>query len=189
MSNEIDHQIDDELIKDKLLNIYKKNKKKIILLFLILVFIPIFFQIFLYFKKEKNYNLLSQYLKAKDLINENPKKSIEILNHLKSSKNETIVMLSHGLLLDYYNDNKDIKISNQVTALKKELNNDLLRESGELKKVVLLFDKIDEKKILELLKKNSTMSNFNTIKKQLLYDFYIKNNQEQKAKQIYDIKR
>ena len=28
MSNEIEHQINDELLKDKLLNFYKNNKKK-----------------------------------------------------------------------------------------------------------------------------------------------------------------
>ena len=58
-----------------------------------------------------------------------------------------------------------------------------------MKKVILLFDKIDEKEILELTEKNSTRSNFKIIKKQLLYDFYINNNQKLKAKQIYDNKR
>lgn len=189
MSNEIEHQINDELLKDKLLNFYKNNKKKIFLLFSIIVFLPIFFQIFVYFKKKENYNLLTQYLKAEYLIKENPKQSIKILNNLKNSKNETIAILSYGLLLEYYFNNKNLNISKEITKLNQELKDDLLRETSKLKKVILLFDKIDENEILELTEKNSARNNFKIIKKQLLFDFYIKNNQELKAKQIYDNKR
>jgi len=189
MSNEIEHQINDELVKDKFLNFYNNNKKKIFILFAILIFLPIFFQIILYVKKEKNFSLLTQYLEAKYSINENPKKSIEILNNLKNSKNETIAILSYGFLLEYYLNNKDFEISNEFITLNQEYENDLLRETSEIKKAIFLFDKIDESKMLKLLGNNSLSNNFDTIKNQLLYDFYIKNNQALKAKQIFDNKK
>ena len=49
--------------------------------------------------------------------------------------------------------------------------------------VILKFDQITENEILKLLKiKNN--KNFNLIKSKLLYDFYIKSGQKDKAKQV-----
>ena len=53
MKKEIDIAIEDELFKDKFSNFYNRNKKKIITIFIILIFIPIFFQSIIYFQ-EKN---------------------------------------------------------------------------------------------------------------------------------------
>jgi len=52
-----------------------------------------------------------------------------------------------------------------------------------IKIVILKFDQITENEILKLLKiKNN--KNFNLIKSKLLYDFYIKSGQKDKAKQV-----
>jgi len=52
-----------------------------------------------------------------------------------------------------------------------------------IKMVILKFDQITENEILKLLKiKNN--KNFNLIKSKLLYDFYIKSGQKDKAKQV-----
>ena len=75
MSNEIDLQIKDELLRDKIVKFYNKNKKKIVVLFLIIILCPILLQIYFYFNVKKKQKLISEYLRAEQLINTNESES------------------------------------------------------------------------------------------------------------------
>ena len=59
-----------------------------------------------------------------------------------------------------------------------------LRDNTEIKKVILNFDSISENEILNLTKNKKNKDNFKLLKTKLLYDYYIKSNQLEKAKQI-----
>ena len=50
MSNELETQIDDDLLRDKVLNFFKKNKIKVFLLMFLLIVLPISLQVFLFYK-------------------------------------------------------------------------------------------------------------------------------------------
>ena len=58
----------------------------------------------------------------------------------------------------------------------------MFEELSEIKKVILYFDDIKESEILNISKDNK--SNFKLIKTKLLYDYYLKSNQLEKAKQV-----
>ena len=57
-------------------------------------------------------------------------------------------------------------------------------ELSEIKKLILNFDSINENEILNLSKISNNKNKFKLIKTKLLYDYYIKSNQLEKAKQI-----
>ena len=57
-------------------------------------------------------------------------------------------------------------------------------ELTEIKKVILNFDTITENQILNLTQDKKNKDNFKLIKTKLLYDYYIKSNQLEKAKQV-----
>jgi len=102
MSNEIETQIDDELLRDKILNFYKKFKIIIILTFILLIISPIIFQINNYYKNSKNAGLTARYLEAEMLLQSGDvQKSIEIFNSLKLSNNDAIKSLSISTLVKY----------------------------------------------------------------------------------------
>ena len=100
MKKEIDIVIEDELLKDKLSNFYNTNKKKIISLAVIIIFIPIILQSFVYVQNKNNEKLITEYLRAEMLSEENLVESIRILNNLILSNNNTIVSLSVNKLID-----------------------------------------------------------------------------------------
>ena len=55
----------------------------------------------------------------------------------------------------------------------------------KIKKTLLLFNSLNEAEILNLIKINQKKDTFISIKKKLLFDFYMKNNQSKKAQQVY----
>ena len=61
-----------------------------------------------------------------------------------------------------------------------KLNAELLK----IKKALLIFDKADEKTMLDLLIKNDKQNKFYSISMQILNDFYISRNEVLKANEI-----
>ena len=89
MSNELETQIDDDLLRDKVLNFFKKNKIKVFLLMFLLIVLPISLQVFLFYKDKKQEEFISRYIEAEILINNNDKKGIQILNTIKEKGSST----------------------------------------------------------------------------------------------------
>ena len=186
MSNELESQIKESLFKEKIEKFYKKNKILIIVLFMILIVTPIFIQINSYLNKKNNENLLEQYLKAESLIKKDDNQALEILENLTNSQNQTIQKLALNRTVDIYlNQGQKDKALLQFEKVR-DFDNKLFDELNNIKQVILKFDTIKESEILDLLKIDNKNDSFILIKKKLLYDFYIKSNQLNKAKQISD---
>ena len=114
MKKEIDIVIEDELFKDKILNFYIRNKRKIISIVIILIFIPVFFQSIIYFQKKNKEKLIAEYLKAEMLFKENSVESVKILNNLILSKNATVVSLAANKLIDIYIQKKEYNLALKI---------------------------------------------------------------------------
>ena len=186
MSNELESQIKESLFKEKIEKFYKKNKILIIVFFIILIVTPIFIQINSYLNKKNNENLLEQYLKAESLIKKDDNQALEILENLTNSQNQTIQKLALNRTVDIYlNQGQKDKALLQLEKIS-DFDNKLFDELNNVKQVILKFDTIKESEILDLLKIDYKNDSFILIKKKLLYDFYIKSNQLNKAKQISD---
>ena len=186
MSNELESQIKESLFKEKIEKFYKKNKIFIIVLFITLIITPIFIQINSYLNKKNNENLLEQYLKAESLIKKDDNQALEILENLTNSQNQTIQKLALNRTVDIYlNQGQKDKALLQFEKVR-DFDNKLFDELNNIKQVILKFDTIKESEILDLLKIDHKNDSFILIKKKLLYDFYIKSNQLNKAKQISD---
>ena len=186
MSNELESQIKESLFKEKIEKFYKKNKILIIVFFITLIVTPIFIQINSYLNKKNNENLLEQYLKAESLIRTDNNQAFEILKNLTNSQNQTIQKLALNRTVDLYlNQGQKDKALLQLEKIS-NFDNKLFDELNNVKQVILKFDTIKESEILELLKIDNKNNSFVLIKKKLLYDFYIKSNQLNKAKQILD---
>jgi predicted negative regulator of RcsB-dependent stress response len=186
MSNELESQIKESLFKEKIEKFYKKNKILIIVFFIFLIVTPIFIQINSYLNKKNNENLLEQYLKAESLVKTDNNQALEILENLTNSQNQTIQKLALNRTVDIYlNQGQKDKALLQFEKIR-DFDNKLFDELNNVKQVILKFDTIKESEILDLLKIDNKNDSFILIKKKLLYDFYIKSNQLNKAKQILD---
>ena len=174
MSNELETQIDDDLLRDKVLNFFKKNKIKVFLLMFLLIILPISLQVFLFYKDKTQEQFISRYIEAEILINNNDKRGIQILN--------TIKLLAISKLTEYYINNNQKDKALRILNDAKGFDNKMFEELSEIKKVILYFDTIKENEILNISKDNK--SNFKLIKTKLLYDYYLKSNQLEKAKQV-----
>ena len=184
MSNELESQIKDSLFKEKIEKFYKKNKIFIIVFFTILIVTPIFIQINSYLNKKNNENLLEEYLKAESLIKKDDNQALEILDNLTNSQNQTIQKLALNRTVDIYlNQGQKDKALLQFEKIR-DFDNKLFDELNNVKQAILKFDTIKESEILDLLKIDNSNDSFILIKKKLIYDFYIKSNQLNKAKQI-----
>ncbi len=184
MSNEIENQINEELFQDKIINFFGKNKKKLITLFILIIITPILFQIISYHKQKEKSFLLSEYLRAEYLIEkkDSEEEAIKILINLKDKSNQSISLLSLNRLLEFY-----IIKGDKLNAIKllenynKDIDLIFLKEVNVIKKIILNFDSMKETEIENLIKDKSKSMTFRLIKKKLIIDFYIKNNQLEKA--------
>jgi len=184
MSNEIETQIDDELLRDKVLNFYKKFKIIIISISILLIISPILFQVNNYYKNSKDADLTAKYLKAEMLLQSGDSpRSLEILNSLKSSNNDAIKSLSISTLVKYYLDKDDKpKALKTIKDANNDFNSKIFKELNNIQEALLSFDTINESDLIKLLKTEN--NEFQNIKNKILYDFYIKNNQLKKAEEV-----
>ena len=184
MSDELETQIEDDLLKDKVSNFFKKNKILVIALVLILIVLPISIQVFFFYNDKKQEKFISKYIEAEILVDNNDIKGIEILNTIKEKGNDTIKLLAMSKLVEHYINNNQKDKAIEILNNTKVFNNSMFIELSEIKKLILNFDSINENEILNLTKNTNNKDNFKLIKTKLLYDYYIKSNQLEKAKQI-----
>tara|TARA_B100001287_G_C22660052_1_gene519855 strand:+ start:173 stop:742 length:570 start_codon:yes stop_codon:yes gene_type:complete len=184
MSNELETQIEDDLLKDKFSNFFKKNKIIVFVSLLLLIVLPISVQIFFFYNDKKQEQLISKYIEAEILIDKNDIKGVQILNTIKDKGNDTIKLLTISKLAEYHinNDQKDKAL--EILSNNKVFDNSMFEELTEIKKVILNFDRITENEIINLTKNKKNKDNFKLLKTKLLYDYYIKSNQLEKAKQL-----
>tara|TARA_B100000886_G_scaffold306728_1_gene239267 strand:+ start:54 stop:647 length:594 start_codon:yes stop_codon:yes gene_type:complete len=193
MSNEIENEIQESLVKDKIKNFLIRNKLKIITASIICIILLLSFPIYEEFKIKKNAKILQKYSNALLYLDANKKEEgIKMLNDLiKSSSNNKIKIFATNKLLTLYinekNINEALSVINQVLSDKKVDKDE--KELLNIKKVLLKFDGIDENEILKLLKPNKQNNSFKKLSYLILLDFYTMKNQKIKMKEINSILR
>lgn len=186
MSNELDNQINESIYNDKILNFYKKNKYYIIFFILIIILGPILYQIKLTMDNNSSAKDLEKYaIITNEVIKKNQNEAINQFIQLTSSKNDTVVMLSLNQLISITKQpyTEVIKILDNLIKKNKlsNKNTDLLK----IKKSLLIFDNASEQEMLELLDiKSNNESYFKKIILQILSDYYLSQNQKNKAQEI-----
>ena len=102
MSNELDNQVSESVFNDKISNFYQKRKYYIIGLAILIVLVPISFQIFLTLDEKNNSKELEKY---SEIVLSKDRKIQEVeLEKLLQSNNETVSLLVLNQLLEI---NKD----------------------------------------------------------------------------------
>ena len=187
MSSELENQIKDDLFRDKVIKFFSQYKKYLITLLILLITIPSFYHAFKAYERNKSEKILEDYSKAIMMLsNENLDEADKIFTKLLNEKNEAIMTSSLNKLIEINlkkkNPKKNIIIIDDILNSKKlsALNTELLK----IKKALLIFDKSDEKTMLDLLNKNEKQSKFYSLSMQILVDFYISKNELSKANEI-----
>ena len=187
MSSELENQIKDDLFRDKVIKFFSQYKKYLITLLILLITIPSFYHAFKAYERNKSEKILEDYSKAIMMLgNENLDEADKIFTKLLNEKNEAIMISSLNKIIEINlkkkNPKKNIILIDDILNSKKlsALNTELLK----IKKVLLIFDKADEKTMLDLLNKNEKQSKFYSLSMQILVDFYISKNELSKANEI-----
>ena len=187
MSSELENQIKDDLFRDKVIKFFSQYKKYLITLLILLITIPSFYHAFKAYERNKSEKILEDYSKAIMMLsNENLDEADKIFTKLLNEKNEAIMISSLNKIIEINlkkkNPKKNIILIDDILNSKKlsALNTELLK----IKKALLIFDKADEKTMLDLLNKNENQSKFYSLSMQILVDFYISKNELSKANEI-----
>ena len=187
MSSELENQIKDDLFRDKVIKFFSQYKKYLITLLILLITIPSFYHAFKAYERNKSEKILEDYSKAIMMLgNENLDEADKIFTKLLNEKNESIIISSLNKIIEINlkkkNPKKNIILIDDILNSKKlsALNTELLK----IKKALLIFDKADEKTMLDLLNKNDKQSKFYSLSMQILVDFYISKNELSKANEI-----
>ena len=166
MSNELETQIEDDLIKDKVFNFFKKNKLIVFLLTFSFIVLPITIQVFFFYKGKKQEQFISKYIEAEILIDNNDIKGVQILNNIKEKGNDTIKLLAISKLAEYYINNNQKKKAYKILENTEIFNNSMFEELSEIKKVILSFDSINERfgidsdQIKRIMKQNISFGSY-----------------------------
>lgn len=187
MSSELENQIKDDLFRDKVIKFFSQYKKYLVTLLILLITIPSFYHAFKAYERNKSEKILEDYSKAIMMLgNENLDEADKIFTKLLNEKNEAIMISSLNKIIEINlkkkNPKKNIILIDDILNSKKlsALNTELLK----IKKALLIFDKADEKTMLDLLNKNEKQSKFYSLSMQILVDFYISKNELSKANEI-----
>ena len=187
MSSELENQIKDDLFRDKVIKFFSQYKKYLVTLLILLITIPSFYHAFKAYERNKSEKILEDYSKAIMMLsNENLDEADKIFTKLLNEKNEAILISSLNKIIEINlkkkNPKKNIILIDDILNSKKlsALNTELLK----IKKALLIFDKADEKTMLDLLNKNDKQSKFYSLSMQILVDFYISKNELLKANEI-----
>ena len=187
MSSELENQIKDDLFRDKVIKFFSQYKKYLVTLLILLITIPSFYHAFKAYERNKSEKILEDYSKAIMMLgNENLDEADKIFTKLLNEKNEAILISSLNKIIEINlkkkNPKKNIILIDDILNSKKlsALNTELLK----IKKALLIFDKADEKTMLDLLNKNEKQSKFYSLSMQILVDFYISKNELSKANEI-----
>ena len=187
MSSELENQIKDDLFRDKVIKFFSQYKKYLITLLILLITIPSFYHAFKAYERNKSEKILEDYSQAiMQFNNGNLDEADKIFTKLLNEKNEAIMISSLNKIIEINlkkkNPKKNIILIDDILNSKKlsALNTELLK----IKKALLIFDKADEKTMLDLLNKNEKQSKFYSLSTQILVDFYISKNELSKANEI-----
>jgi len=182
MSNELDNQVTESIFNDKMLNFYQKKKYYIIGLAILIVLIPIIFQIFLTIDKKNNSLELEKY--SEIILGTDKKRQEGKLEKLLQSSNETVSLLALNQLLEI---NKGLK-QKSISFIDKLLNTKKFSKKNikflKIKKSLLVFDTATEIEMLNLIDLKSKDSAFRKMSFEIMYDFYISKKQNLKAKDL-----
>ena len=187
MSSELENQIKDDLFRDKVNNFFSRYKKYLITLLILLITIPSFYHAYKAYERNQSEKIIENYSQAMMLLkNENIDKPSTIFAKLLEETDEFIIVSSLNQLVEINikkkEPEKNIILIDSILNSKKlsKLNVELLK----IKKALLIFDKADEKTMLDLLNKNDKQNKFYSISMQILNDFYISRNEVSKANEI-----
>ena len=187
MSSELENQIKDDLYRDKVNNFFSQYRKYLITLLILLITIPSFYHAYKAYERNQSEKIIESYSQAMMLLkNENLDKSSTIFTKLLEETDEFIIVSSLNQLVEINikkkEPEKNIILIDSILNSKKlsKLNIELLK----IKKALLIFDKADEKTMLDLLNKNDKQNKFYSISMQILNDFYISRNEVSKANEI-----
>ena len=187
MSSELENQIKDDLFRDKVNNFFSRYKKYLITLLILLITIPSFYHAYKAYERNQSEKIIENYSKAMMLFkNENLDESSTIFAKLLEETDEFIIVSSLNQLVEINikkkEPEKNIILIDSILNSKKlsKLNVELLK----IKKALLIFDKADEKTMLDLLNKNDKQNKFYSISMQILNDYYISRNEVSKANEI-----
>ena len=187
MSSELENQIKDDLFRDKVNNFFSRYKKYLITLLILLITIPSFYHAYKAYERNQSEKIIENYSQAMMLLkNENLDESSTIFAKLLEETDEFIIVSSLNQLVEINikkkEPEKNIILIDSILNSKKlsKLNVELLK----IKKALLIFDKADEKTMLDLLNKNDKQNKFYSISMQILNDFYISRNEVSKANEI-----
>ena len=187
MSSELENQIKDDLFKDKVNNFFSQYKKYLISLLILLITVPSFYHAYKAYERNQSEKIIENYSQAMMLFkNENLDESSTIFAKLLEETDEFIIVSSLNQLVEINikkkEPEKNIILIDSILNSKKlsKLNIELLK----IKKALLIFDKADEKTMLDLLNKNDKQNKFYSISMQILNDFYISRNEVSKANEI-----
>lgn len=185
--SQIFSEIEEDLKKDKFLNLYKKYKVLIIitisLIFLTIVFI-VSKNILFESRSKKN---TQEYVIILNLIYDKKiEEAKKRLNLLKESQINLYRVLAISKLLELSKENK----SEQILLLDYAINSNIEKNDKDLfkiKKALLNFDNLDESQFLNLLNPSDFKdSPWRVLSLEILGDFYLNKGQKIKAKDIYD---
>jgi len=177
MSSDLENQIKESIVNDKINFFFKKFKFRILSFFLIILSFLIFYFAKIHYENNKYATELNQYsIAIEGLKKNNNEKSISILKKLLSSNNEIIVSLAVNQLL-----NSNLNSKEEILLLIKlvERNNTLSKNNLSLlniKKFLIMFDNEDintMNSILDINKKNNPYAKVFT---DLLNDYYLSKN-------------
>jgi len=177
MSSDLENQIKESIVNDKINFFFKKFKFRILSFFLIILSFLIFYFAKIHYENNKYATELNQYsIAIEGLKKNNNEKSISILKKLLSSNNEIIVSLAVNQLL-----NSNLNSKEEILLLIKlvERNNALSKNNLSLlniKKFLIMFDNKDintMNSILDINKKNNPYAKVFT---DLLNDYYLSKN-------------
>ena len=187
MSSELENQIKDDLFRDKVNNFFSRNKKYLITLIILLITIPTFYQTYKAYERNQSEKILENYSQALMILqNGDLDESKKIFTKLLQEANETTVISSLNKIIEINfkkkEPKKNIILIDSILNSKKlsNLNVELLK----IKKALLIFDKANEKDMLDLLNKNGKQDKFYSLSMQILNDFYISKNVISKANEI-----
>jgi len=186
MSSELENQIRDDLLRDKVKKFLFKYKKYLITLVILIITIPSFNELIKTYKQKKNEKFLENYSYALKLIaidkEENKVQIFKILNDLLLSENENIVISSLNKIIDLSNKKKNIEIIDKILEKKniRDENLNLLK----IKKSLIIFDNADEQTMLKLLDSKNKDAKFYELSMSILRDYYISQNKFLKAGEV-----
>jgi hypothetical protein len=187
MSSELENQIKDDLFRDKVNNFFSRYKKYLITILILLITIPSFYHAYKAYERNQSEKIIESYSQAMLLLkNENLDKSSTIFAKLLEETDEFIIVSSLNQLVEINikkkEPEKNIILIDSILNSKKlsQLNVELLK----IKKALLIFDKADEKTMLDLLNKNDKQNKFYSLSMQILNDYYISKNEISKGNEI-----